>query len=191
MKNGREEKVEHTTSGVMLPLWWWQTLACNTSDTFGRSCMDSPKDASKHRKPLNKKHLQLIIFLFHPSCKKKKTKTKKQTSQENEFVATTLSCFPLIVWTFWCSASTRLSAERDKTNSLCKIANATNVDRAQTHSTQRACQGGRWWCGSYLSESHIMEARSNWFVKHEVRFYKFNELGLREVTQGLTQVVNN
>ena len=36
-----------------------------------------------------------------------------------------------------------------------------------------------------------MEARSNWFVKHEVRFYKFNELGLREVTQGLTQVVNN
>lgn len=28
--------------------------------------------------------------------------------------------------------------------------------------------------GSYLSEakSHIMETRSNWFVKHEVRFYK-------------------
>lgn len=46
---------------------------------------------------------------------------------------------------------------------------------------------GRWWCGSYLSESHIMETRSNWFVKHEVRFYKFNELGLGEMTQGLTQ----
>lgn len=32
-----------------------------------------------------------------------------------------------------------------------------------------------------------METRSNWFVKHEVRFYKFNELGLGEMTQGLTQ----
>lgn len=30
-----------------------------------------------------------------------------------------------------------------------------------------------------------METSSNWFVKHEVRFYKFNELGLREMTGGL------
>lgn len=32
-----------------------------------------------------------------------------------------------------------------------------------------------------------MVTRSNWFVKHEVRFYKFNELGLTEMTQGLVQ----
>lgn len=30
-----------------------------------------------------------------------------------------------------------------------------------------------------------METSSNWFVKHEVRFYKFNELCLREMTGGL------
>lgn len=49
--------------------------------------------------------------------------------------------------------------------------------------------GGRWGCGSYLSEakSYIMETRSNWFVKHEVRFYKFNEMVLREMIQGLSQ----
>lgn len=43
---------------------------------------------------------------------------------------------------------------------------------------------GRWRCGSYLSEakSYIMETRSNWLVKHEVRFYKFNELGLRKMS---------
>lgn len=40
--------------------------------------MDSPKDASKHRKPLNKKHLQLIIFLFHPSCKKQTNRRAKK-----------------------------------------------------------------------------------------------------------------
>lgn len=49
--------------------------------------------------------------------------------------------------------------------------------------------GDGWWCGSYLSgaKSYIMVTRSNWFVKHEVRFYKFNELGLTEMTQGLVQ----
>lgn len=42
-------------------------------------------------------------------------------------------------------------------------------------------------CGSYLSEakSHIMETRSNWCVKHEVRFYKFNEVDSMGGAQGL------
>lgn len=111
------------------------------------SYMHGPPQYNKHIKTFNKKHLQLIIFLFSsyllnslkqtpPVCHLKSDKTNSQKKSYLQMPRTVC----------WCSGDAQHTG------------------------------GG----GSYLSESHIMETRSNWFVKHEVRFYKFNELGLMQ-----------